>query len=467
MKHFSTKDPSVNFIVAHDGFTLADLCSYSGSGNYYNDKLSWPFGPSDGGNGDQNNISTNIYVNGSVDEQASRRQRARNYFAMQMFSAGIPMIVYGDEFGRTQNGNNNPYNIDSVATCNNYNMIPTASPHKASTGSAGKAECGSYNDMFGTFGNTSGKNGLFEFARFVMNERLDNESLRQLTGAASGLSYHKNTYTESGYDGSSDLCLGLGINLTHAVDGAAYYVMINMVGSEVNFTFPAPSSGYRWTRIVDTGDWAETNSNFWEDTDTSCTYTSSRSYDVGAYRVVILKEVSDGPVTPTCATPAISGNTPFEASTSVTVTCGTSDASIYYTTNGSTPSASSTKYTGEFSLSATTTVKAIAICDGYNNSSVASKQFRQGEVDSSKSGVMLQGFNWDSAPRNGSYNATNRSPYWDRWYNVVTNNATAIGNTFEYLWCPPPSKCDTASSEGYAPTQLNDLNNCYGSESEL
>ncbi|MBQ9282335.1 MAG: chitobiase/beta-hexosaminidase C-terminal domain-containing protein [Treponema sp.] len=453
MNHFSTKDPSVNFIVAHDGFTLADLCSYSGSGNYYNDKLSWPFGPSDGGNGDNNAISTGT-------DAASRRQRARNYFAMQMFSAGIPMIVYGDEFGRTQNGNNNPYNIDSVATWNNYNMIPTASPHKASTGSAGKAECGSYNDMFGTFGNTSGKNGLFEFARFVMNERLDNESLRQLTGTASGLSYHKNTYTESGYNGSSDLCLGLGINLTHAVDGAAYYVMINMVGSEVNFTFPAPSSGYRWTRIVDTGDWAETNSNFWEDTDTSCNYTSSGSYDVGAYRVVILKEVSDGPVTPTCATPAISGNTPFETSTSVTITCGTSGASIYYTTNGSSPSASSTKYTGEFSLSATTTVKAIAICDGYNNSSVASKQFRQGEVDSSKSGVMLQGFNWESASRT----TTSKQ---NKWYGIMTAQADSINDTFEYIWCPPPTMSASMGPEGYMPTQLNVLDSFYGTETEL
>lgn len=85
---------------------------------------------------------------------------------------------------------------------------------------------------------------------------------------------------------------------------------------------------------------------------------------------------------------------------------------------------------------------------------------------SSKSGVMLQGFNWASAPR-GNYNNENRSPYWDKWYKIVTSNADSIKDTFEYVWCPPPSKTDTSSSEGYGPTQLNDLNNCYGTAEEL
>ena len=80
---------------------------------------------------------------------------------------------------------------------------------------------------------------------------------------------------------------------------------------------------------------------------------------------------------------------------------------------------------------------------------------------------MLQGFNWDSAPRGGGYNKENPSPYWYRWYNVLADNSDAIKDTFEYIWCPPPSMSDTSSSEGYAPTQLNDLNNCYGTEDEL
>lgn len=79
---------------------------------------------------------------------------------------------------------------------------------------------------------------------------------------------------------------------------------------------------------------------------------------------------------------------------------------------------------------------------------------------SEKSAVMLQGFNWASAPRNSSSN-------WGKWYNVMINNADAIGGKFSYVWCPPPSKCDTASSEGYCPTELNVLDNCYGTKEEL
>lgn len=86
---------------------------------------------------------------------------------------------------------------------------------------------------------------------------------------------------------------------------------------------------------------------------------------------------------------------------------------------------------------------------------------------SSKSGVMLQGFNWSSAKRGDGYSWENRSPYWDYWYKVMIDQREAIGETFAYVWCPPPSRTDTASSEGYGPTMLNDLNSCYGTKEEL
>ena len=86
---------------------------------------------------------------------------------------------------------------------------------------------------------------------------------------------------------------------------------------------------------------------------------------------------------------------------------------------------------------------------------------------SSKSGVMLQGFNWSSAKRGGGYSWENRSPNWDYWYKVMIKQGDVIGETFTYVWCPPPSRTDTASSEGYGPTMLNDLNSCYGTKEEL
>ena len=458
LNHFGAAEPSVNFVVAHDGFTLADLCSYSGAGNALNGTLTWPFGPSDGGNGDNNSLGTGT-------EAASNRQRARNYFAMQMFSAGIPMIVYGDEFGRTQNGNNNPYNIDSVATWNNYSMVATDSPHTVSTGSDGKAECGTYTDKFGTFANTEGKNGNFDFARFVMNERLNNESLRQITGVDAPIEW----YSTAGVKGWEDSgCKkAVMINGSGAKNGGTYYMMINMTGYDASFTFPAPSSGKEWTRIVDTGNWAETNCNYWEETDTSYRLDSSSAYSVGPYTVTILKQVADSSV---CATPVISGTSPFETSTQITIECSTEGAKIYYTLDENTPSEENgTLYTGAFTVTEKTSVKAIAVLDGYKTSSVASKTFYvKGQVsESSKTAVMLQGFTWNSAPRGTGWNKENPSPYWGNWYGIMKKNAASIKDTFEYVWFNPPSICDSASSEGYAPTELNDLNSYYGTAAEL
>ena len=458
LNHFGAEEPSVNFVVAHDGFTLADLCSYSGAGNALNGTLQWPFGPSDGGNGDNNSLGTGT-------EAKSNRQRARNYFAMQMFSAGIPMIVYGDEFGRTQNGNNNPYNIDSVATWNNYSMVATDSPHTVSTGSDGKAECGTYTDKFGKFANTEGKNGNFDFARFVMNERLNNESLRQITGVDAPIEW----YSTAGVKGWEDSgCKkAVMINGSGAKNGGTYYMMINMTGYDASFTIPAPSSGKEWTRIVDTGSWAETNCNYWEETDTSYRRDSSSTYSVGPYTVTILKQVADSPI---CATPVISGTSPFETSTQITIECSTEGAKIYYTLNGNTPSEENgTLYTGAFTVTEKTSVKAIAVSDGYKASSVALKTFYvKGQVsESSKTGVMLQGFTWNSAPRGTGWNKENPSPYWGKWYGIMKKNAASIKDTFEYVWFNPPSICDSASSEGYAPTELNDLNSYYGTAAEL
>ncbi len=95
---------SINFITAHDGFTLRDLFSYNGKNNYQ----PYPFGPSDGGSDnnrswDQNNDSN------------LQRQLTRTAFVTLLGAVGTPMIVGGDEFYRTLNGNNNAYNLDTIA----------------------------------------------------------------------------------------------------------------------------------------------------------------------------------------------------------------------------------------------------------------------------------------------------------------------------------------------------------------
>lgn len=84
-----------------------------------------------------------------------------------------------------------------------------------------------------------------------------------------------------------------------------------------------------------------------------------------------------GTETPTVAAPVISGTTPFEETSSATITCTTPGASIYYTVDGSTPTSASTAYTEAIALTDTTTVKAVAVKDGVS-SSVSSRTFTKG-----------------------------------------------------------------------------------------
>src|SRR5215469_5107700 len=102
---------SVNFIVAHDGFTLKDLYSC----NSPNNNQPWPFGPSDGGS--TNNDSWD--QGGAV---ADQRRAARTGLAFLMLSAGTPMITGGDEHLRSLQCNNNPYNLDSPGNWLNYSF---------------------------------------------------------------------------------------------------------------------------------------------------------------------------------------------------------------------------------------------------------------------------------------------------------------------------------------------------------
>lgn len=264
---------SVNFVVAHDGFTLADLCSYQGAGNAMNSTLTWPFGPSDGGNGDNNTL-------GFGTEPENKRQAARNYIAIQMISRGVPMIVWGDEFSRTQNGNNNPYNIDSVATWSNYNMINTDSPHLVATGGAG-----AYYNNFGTFGNKAGINGNFKFMNCMLKLRAGEPAFQQADYSVA--------YDFKKEDGSStlndgDRCVWIRIKGSEISGGSDYLVFMNMYTEKVEFTIPAASSGKSWARLADTQSYFETDFNCWDEAKAA---VLSKSYGVAPWSVVILKEV--------------------------------------------------------------------------------------------------------------------------------------------------------------------------------
>ncbi|WP_440709688.1 glycogen debranching protein GlgX [Herbiconiux sp. YIM B11900] len=106
---------SINFVTAHDGFTLRDLVSYNEKHNDANGE--------DNNDGESHNRSWNCGVEGPTDDPkvlTLRARQQRNFIATMLLSQGVPMLLHGDELGRTQQGNNNTYAQDSPLTWVNW-----------------------------------------------------------------------------------------------------------------------------------------------------------------------------------------------------------------------------------------------------------------------------------------------------------------------------------------------------------
>ena len=108
---------SINFITAHDGFTLHDLVSYNDKHNEANLE--------DNRDGNNHNLSWNCGVEGPTDDpaiNALRGRQKRNLLATLLLSQGVPMLLAGDEIGRTQGGNNNAYCQDNATSWLDWNV---------------------------------------------------------------------------------------------------------------------------------------------------------------------------------------------------------------------------------------------------------------------------------------------------------------------------------------------------------
>jgi glycogen operon protein len=111
-------EESVNFVTSHDGFTLNDLVSYDGKHNEANQE--------DNRDGADDNRSWNCGVEGPTGDPAVEKLRTRqvkNFFTVTILSAGIPMILMGDEVRRTQGGNNNAYCQDNETTWFDWTLL--------------------------------------------------------------------------------------------------------------------------------------------------------------------------------------------------------------------------------------------------------------------------------------------------------------------------------------------------------
>jgi isoamylase len=198
----------VNFITAHDGFTLHDLYAYDEKRN----DQPWPRGPSDGGS--DNNLSWN-----QGGDPGAQRQAARTGMAVLMTSIGVPMITGGDELLRTQNGNNNAYNIDSAA-----NWLDWSLPDESAA--------------------------FLEFTRRLTRLRADHDALRPEAWPTISWYRDDGALADRAYlDDANRHFLGWRIG--------DLYVAWNAWDHAVNLVVPRPVEGRAWHRVADTAAAAE------------------------------------------------------------------------------------------------------------------------------------------------------------------------------------------------------------------
>ena len=219
---FTGRNPwnSTNFIDVHDGLTLNDVYSCNGSNN----SQPWPYGPSDGG------TSTN-YSWDQGGSAADQRAAARVGFALEMLSAGTPLMNGGDEYLRSLRCNNNAYNVDSVANWLSY--TPTTDQANFSA-----------------------------FARGMIAFRSAHAALRPLnfyTPAQLVWWTPSGTAADPGYfDNGGNHAIAWQFNGSALGDSYSYiYVAYNGWIGSVNFSLPSPGDGLSWYRVTDTCAWAE------------------------------------------------------------------------------------------------------------------------------------------------------------------------------------------------------------------
>ncbi|KAK5834700.1 isoamylase 1, chloroplastic [Gossypium arboreum] len=204
---------SVNFICAHDGFTLADLVTYNNKHNLANGE--------DNNDGESHNYSWNCGQEGefaSISVKKLRKRQMRNFFLCLMVSQGVPMIHMGDEYGHTKGGNNNTYCHDN------------------------------YINYFRWDKKEESSSDLFRFFRLMTKFRRECESLGLNDfPTAERLQWHGHT---PGKPDWSDTSRFVAFTLIDSVKGEIY-VAFNTSHLPVTITLPE-RPGYRWEPLVDT-----------------------------------------------------------------------------------------------------------------------------------------------------------------------------------------------------------------------
>ena len=207
---------SVNFAACHDGFTLRDLVSYEKKENVRNGE-----GNRDG---HDHNVSANHGIEGDSDSAkilALRRKQMKNFMTIVLLSRGVPMLLGGDEFGRTQKGNNNAYCQDNELSWVDWNLL----------------------DEYGD---------LHRFVKKLIAFRSAHPSLR----GSDHIPHGDESITWLGPDGNAHSwdthAATLGLHLIAEREEREILMIFHHGVQTVDFTMPDPEPGRTWHTLIDT-----------------------------------------------------------------------------------------------------------------------------------------------------------------------------------------------------------------------
>ena len=208
---------SINFLTSHDGFTLADLVAYNGKHNWENGE-----GNTDG---HDDNLSWNCGEEGpgaGPEVLALRARQQRNFLALLLLSQGVPMLLAGDEFSRTQRGNNNAYCQDNDTSWVDWSLLER-------------------------------NRDLFRFTQRLIRFRQAHPSLRRRTFLEDEerppVAWHGTKLGKPDWTGESR---SLGVHLLAAGGDDALYIVANAHWEARVFELPQLPPGKSWRRFLDT-----------------------------------------------------------------------------------------------------------------------------------------------------------------------------------------------------------------------
>jgi isoamylase len=226
---------SVNFVTAHDGFTLNDWASYNEKHNEANGE--------NNKDGSSSNRSWNCGVEGPTDDKAIialRERQKRNMLATLLFSQGTPMLLGGDEFGRTQNGNNNAYCQDSEISWFDWSLT-----------TEGKDLLGFTKRLIKLLGGCS----VLRRSRFLTGEHDPDLDVRDVTWINANGGPMEDAHWKDG----NMKCFGMLLDgraqktgIHKPAEDQTMLMILNGFEGLVDFTMPEAFGGQAWELLVDT-----------------------------------------------------------------------------------------------------------------------------------------------------------------------------------------------------------------------